>query len=63
MKENEYKEYNALTKGLLENGYESLKEFSTDRRHADKWLGPERIAEPEKLRQEKKKESKNSQYN
>ena len=27
-----------LEKKLLESGYESLKEYSTDRRHADKWL-------------------------
>ncbi len=27
-----------LEKKLLENGYESLEEYSTDRRHADKWL-------------------------
>ena len=32
-----------LEKKLLENGYESLEEYSTDRRYADKWLGPERI--------------------
>ena len=47
-----------LEKKLLENGYESLEEYSTDRRHADKWLGPERIAELEKLRQLKEKEKK-----
>ena len=47
-----------LEKKLLESGYESLKEYSTDRRHADKWLGPERIAELEKLRQLKEKEKK-----
>ena len=38
-----------LEKKLLENGYESLKEFSADRRHADKWLGQERIAELEQM--------------
>ncbi len=27
-----------LEKKLLENGYESLEEYSTDRCHADKWL-------------------------
>ena len=47
-----------LEKKLLESGYESLKEYSTDRRHADKWLGPERIAELEKMRQLKEKEEK-----
>ena len=47
-----------LEKKLLENGYESLEEYSTDRRHADKWLGPERIAELEKMRQLKEKEKK-----
>ena len=47
-----------LEKKLLESGYESLKEYSTDRRHADKWLGPERIAELEKMRQLKEKEKK-----
>jgi hypothetical protein len=40
----------------LENGYESLEKFSVDRRHADKWLGPERIAELEQMRLEKEKE-------
>ena len=47
-----------LEKKLLENGYESLEEYSTDRRHADKWLGPERIAELENLRRLKEKERK-----
>ena len=47
-----------LEKKLLENGYESLEEYSTDRRHADKWLGPERIAELKKMRQLKEKERK-----
>ena len=47
-----------LEKKLLENGYDSLEEYSTDRRHADKWLGPERIAELEKMRQLKEKEEK-----
>ncbi len=42
----------------MENGYESLEEYSTDRRHADKWLGPERIAELENLRRLKEKERK-----
>ena len=47
-----------LEKKLLENGYESLEKFSADRRHADKWLGEERIAELEKMRLEKEKERK-----
>ena len=47
-----------LEKKLLENGYESLEEYSTDRRHADKWLGPERIAELENLHRLKEKERK-----
>ena len=47
-----------LEKKLVENGYENLKEFSADRHHADKWLGPERIAELEKIRLEKEKERK-----
>ena len=40
----------------MENGYESLEKFSVDRRHADKWLGEERIAELEQMRLEKEKE-------
>ncbi len=47
-----------LEKKLLENGYESLEEYSTDRRHADKWLGPERIAELEQMHLLKEKEKK-----
>lgn len=47
-----------LEKKLVENGYESLEKFSVDRRHADKWLGQERIAELEELRQLKEKEEK-----
>ena len=45
-----------LEKKLLENGYESLKEYSADRHHADKWLGKARIAELEELRRKKEKE-------
>ncbi len=48
----------SLEKKLLENGYDSLEEYSTDQRHADKWLGPERIAELEKMRPLKEKEEK-----
>ena len=47
-----------LEKKLLKDGYGSLKEFSLDKHHADRWLGPERIAELEKLRQLKEKEKK-----
>ncbi len=50
-----------LEKKLLENGYESLKEFSADRRHADKWLGQERITELEQMRLVKEKERKEQQ--
>ena len=42
----------------MENGYDSLEKFSADRRHADRWLGPKRIEELEKLRQLKEKEKK-----
>ena len=42
----------------MEQGYESLEEFSADRRHADKWLGRERIAELEEMRLKKEKEKK-----
>ena len=47
-----------LEKKLMEQGYESLEEFSADRRHADKWLGRERIAELEEMRLKKEKEKK-----
>ncbi len=48
-----------LEKKLIEHGYESLEEFSADRRHADKcgW-GQERIAELEQIRQVKRKREK-----
>lgn len=45
-----------LEKKLLEEGYGNLKEFSLDRRHADRWLGEERIAQLEQQRQEMEKE-------
>lgn len=48
-----------LERKLLEKGYENLEEFSTDRRHADKWLSQERIADLEKLRLKKENECKN----
>ncbi len=47
-----------LEKKMMENGYDSLEKFSADRRYADRWLGPERIAELEKLRQLKEREKK-----
>ena len=39
-----------LEKKLLREGYGSLEEFSLDRRHADRWLGEERIAQLEQQR-------------
>lgn len=45
-----------LEKKLLETGYDSLEEYSVDRHHADKWLGPDRIAELEELRLKREKE-------
>lgn len=45
-----------LEKKLLKEGYGSLKEFSLDKRHADRWLGEERIAQLERQRQELEKE-------
>ena len=41
-----------LEKKLLKDGYGSLKEFSLDKHHADRWLGEERIAQLEQQRQE-----------
>jgi len=45
-----------LERKLLEEGYGNLEEYSTDRRHADKWLGEERIAQLEQLRRQREKE-------
>ena len=45
-----------LEKKLLNDGYGSLKEYSLDKRHADRWLGEERIALLEQKRQEREKE-------
>ena len=45
-----------LEKKLLKEGYGSLKEFSLDKRHADRWLGEERIAQLERQRNEMEKE-------
>ena len=45
-----------LEKKLLETGYGQLQEFSTDKRHADKWLGEERIAQLEEQRKELERE-------
>ena len=47
-----------LEKKLLETGYGQLQEFSLDKRHADKWLGEERIAELERQRQKVEKEKR-----
>ncbi len=47
-----------LEKKLLKDGYGSLKEFSLDKRHADRWLGKERIAQLEQKRQEREKEER-----
>ena len=41
-----------MEKKLLETGYGQLQEFSLDKRHADKWLGKERIAQLEEQRKE-----------
>ena len=45
-----------LEKKLLKEGYGSLKEFSLDKRHADRWLGEERIAQLERQRNGMEKE-------
>lgn len=45
-----------LEKKLLETGYGQLAEYSVDKRHADKWLGEERIAQLEQRRKELEKE-------
>ena len=47
-----------LEKKLLKDGYGSLKEFSLDKHHADRWLGKERIAQLEQKRQEREKEER-----
>ena len=47
-----------LEKKLLKDGYGSLKEFSLDKRHANRWLGEERIAQLEQKRQEMEKEER-----
>ncbi len=47
-----------LEKKLLKEGYGSLKEFSLDKRHANRWLGEERIAQLEQKRQEMEKEER-----
>ena len=41
-----------LEKRLISMGYENLEPHSLDKVHADKWLGSERIAELEAIRQE-----------
>ncbi|MCM1215576.1 MAG: hypothetical protein NC331_08300 [Lachnospiraceae bacterium] len=47
-----------LENKLLETGYYNMEEFSADRRHADKWLGKERIGQLESLRQQREEEKK-----
>lgn len=47
-----------LEKKIREEGYQSLKEYSAEYRYADKWLGPERIAELEELHLKKEKEER-----
>lgn len=48
-----------LEKKLLTAGYDSLEPYSTDRLHADKWLGAERIRELEAQRLQHLKELEN----
>lgn len=48
-----------LEKRILEVGYRNLESYSTDRVHADKWLGEERIAELEEMREQQEKEKQN----
>lgn len=51
-----------LEKKLLKEGYGSLKEFSLDKRHADRWLGEERIAQLERQRNEMEKERREQPF-
>lgn len=48
-----------LEKRLITIGYENLEPHSLDKVHADKWLGSERIAELEAVRQEKIRKEEN----
>ena len=48
-----------LEKKILETGYYNLEECSLDRVHADRWLGEERIAELEEMRQQAGREKQN----
>lgn len=48
-----------LEKKLLDVGYCNLDEYSLDRRHADKWLGEERIAELEEMRKAREEQGLN----
>ena len=50
------KKIERLEKKLLDVGYYNLEEYSLDKIHADKWLGEERIAELEELRERRLKE-------
>lgn len=58
-KQAEERKVRKLEKKILKDGYESLEEYSLDRRHADKWLGEERILELEEIRRKKIEEEKN----
>lgn len=58
-KQAQEKRIRKLEKKLLEVGYYNLEEHSLDRRHADKWLGEERVAELEQERKQKMKEKEN----
>lgn len=48
-----------LEKKLIETGYYNLEKHSLERRHADKWLGEDRIAELEREREKRRQEEKN----
>ncbi len=47
-----------LEKKILDVGYYNIEEHSLDRRHADKWLGEERIDELEDMRRKRLKEER-----
>ncbi|MBQ7067142.1 MAG: sarcolemmal membrane-associated protein [Lachnospiraceae bacterium] len=53
------KEIKKLENKILQTGYDNLSPYGADRRHADKWLTKERIAELEKLRLQKEMEERN----
>lgn len=45
-----------LEKKILDVGYESLEQYSLDKRHADKWLTEKRIKELERMREKRLRE-------